>query len=246
MAEPSHARTAFASSASPRLGRLHRPRPPHHRWRIAHGGSGHAHPHRRTQWRGQERAPPALPRPAGTDLGHDCVASAGASRRGAATGDGFSTSRAAPPLRAGERRARAGDRARASERARDSGARGARHCGAGAARLASHKRAFRRRAAARGVGAGLGAASRSVVSRRADRQPRSRCDPRDRAGDRRDARGGHEDRDGHSQSRPGAKARRRDRFSIRGTRARARARGQVLQAAASREAARFLEGESPW
>jgi tungstate transport system permease protein len=68
-------------------------------------------------------------------------------------------------------------------------------------------RAVGRRATAAGTRAGVGAASRDPVSRRADGEPRPGRHARDREHHPRAARGRHEDRDGHAQPRTGETAR---------------------------------------
>ena len=79
----------------------------------------------------------------------------------------------------------------------------------GLAREPAGEGAFRRRTAAAGAGAGVGSAPRSPVPRRADCQPRSELDARDRAGHPGVRRRGHQDHHGDAQPRPGATPRRR-------------------------------------
>ncbi len=215
-----------------------------HRRRAAHGD-------RRAQRRGQERAAAPLPRPARSRPSGSIVWNvARAAGRAAAAGDGVPAAGAAAALGARQRR-RTRSASPACRADRPSGARAR----SAVARSASRRtpriagaRALRRRAAAPRAGPRLGAASRDPFPRRADGEPRSGRDARDRERDRRRciAAGTKIVMVTHNL---GQARRLGDEilFLHQGRLAERAPRRPFLQAAGSRvEAAQFLEGELPW
>src|SRR5260221_113488 len=186
----------------------------------------HHHPGR--ERRRQKRADAADARAARADFGQPQVERAGSPARAPQAGDGVPAADHAAPLGAGERPVRSGARRDPGRRAGSPGARRSRRGRIAAARPSAGARSLRRRAAAARAGARLGAASRSAVPRRADRQPRSRRDARDRNHHQGLRRLGNQDRDGDSQPGAGAPAGRRGGLPAGRTRGGARARRALL------------------